>query len=49
MRQCLQWHGGNLAASCDLDVIPVQLQRAGGPPEGVKEETKQRALLQSNQ
>jgi hypothetical protein len=35
--------------SRDPEVIPVQFYRAGRPAEGISEETKQRALLQSNQ
>jgi hypothetical protein len=38
-----------MTALSDFDVIPVQLYCADRPPKGVKEESKQRALLQSNQ
>ncbi|MGA0543420.1 hypothetical protein, partial [Neotabrizicola sp. VNH66] len=49
IRQRLQWQARDLTALRDPDVIPVQLHCAERPPKGVKEETKEGALLQSNQ
>ena len=48
-RQCLQRHRSSLATLGDLKLMPIELNDPGSRAKEIYEQSKQGALLQSNQ